>query len=507
MPLDPRTSAATPELRWGTASARWALTATVLGAALTFIDATVVNLALPRLAEDLGAGSESLTWAVNGYTLTLAALVLLGGALGDRLGRRRVYVAGVVGFATASAACGVAPDVGTLIAARAVQGVAAALLTPGSLALLQATFAREDRSRAIGAWSGLTGVAGAIGPFVGGWVIQAADWRWAFLVNVPVALVVVVVTRRHVPESRPPTTGGRLDWTGAGLLAVSLGALTLSLTAWSSAPWLSARVGGTFLVSLLVGVAFAWWEHRAAAPLLPLTLFASRVFSAANLVTFLVYAGLGVIMFSLGIVLQVGAGWSPMQAGLSLLPVTVLMLVFSGQAGALMDRVGPRLPMTVGPLVAAVGVGMLTRIDATPGYLMDVIVPVAVFGSGLTLLVTPLTATVLAAVPAEVVGLASGVNNAVARTAGLLAVAAVPLVGGLGGAGLTDPGRVVSGFSTLMWCCVGLLVGGAAVAWLGVPGRPRQVVSARPAPYHCSTAAPPMVGTTTGGSPRGASTG
>jgi MFS family permease len=349
----------------------------------------------------------------------------------------------VVGFATASVACGLAPDVGALIAARAVQGVAAALLTPGSLALLQATFAPEDRSHAIGAWSGLTGVAGAIGPFVGGWVIQVADWRWAFLVNLPVALVVVAITRRHVPESRPPATGARLDWTGAGLLALGLGALTLSLTAASSAPLLSARVGGALLVSVAVGAVFGGWEHRSAAPLLPLTLFASRVFLAANAATLLVYAAIGVIMFSLGIVLQVGAGWSPVQAGLSLLPVTVLMLLFSGQAGAFMDRVGARTPMTLGPLVAAVGVGLLSRVDSTPSYLVDVIVPVTVFGAGLTLLVTPLTATVLAAVPTDVVGLASGVNNAVARTAGLLAVAAVPLVGGLGGAGLTDPTQVV----------------------------------------------------------------
>lgn len=463
---------------------------------MTFIDATVVNLALPRLAQDLTAGSEALTWVVNAYTLTLAALVLLGGALGDRFGRRRVYVVGVVGFATASAACGLAPDVRTLITARAVQGVAAALLTPGSLALLQATFVPEDRSRAIGAWSGLTGVAGATGPFLGGWLIQVADWRWAFLVNLPLAAVVVAITQRHVPESRPPSTGKSLDWVGAGLLAVSLAALTFALTAASNQPWTSARVAGAVALSLLVGVAFGWWEHHSPSPLVPLTLFASRVFVVANLVTFVVYAALGVVFFSLGIVLQVGAGLPPVQAGLSLLPVTVLMLLFSSRAGAFMDRVGARVPMALGPVVAAVGVALLSRIDADPNYVLDVVLPVMVFGAGLTLLVTPLTATVLAAVPGDVVGLASGVNNAVARTAGLLAVAAVPLVGGLGGAGLTDPDQVVAGFGMLVWSCAGLLVAGGVLAWVAVPHEPRSHHAARPADYHCSTAAPPVAATT-----------
>ncbi len=479
------------QVHWGEPQGRWVLSATVLGAALTFIDATVVNLALPRLAADLGAASEALTWVVNAYTLTLAALVLLGGALGDRYGRRRVYLVGVAGFAVASAACGLAPDVGTLIAARAAQGVAAALLTPGSLALLRATFAPEDRSRVIGLWSGLTGVAGAVGPLFGGWLLEVADWRWAFLVNLPIAVVVVVVTRRHVPDDRPPATAGRLDWTGAGLLAVGLAALTFALTASSSAPFVSARVGGALLVSVLVGVAFGVWEHRSPTPLLPVELFGSRVFVVANLFTFLVYAALGVVFFFLGILLQVGAGSSPVAAGVSLLPVTVLMLLFSGRAGLLMDRVGARIPMTLGPLVAATGAALLTRIDADTSYLTDVLVPTTVFGAGLTLMVTPLTATALAAVPDEVVGLASGVNNAVARTASLLAVASVPVVGGLGGNGLTDPVQVVSGAGTLMWGCVLLLVGGAALAWFGVPAQPRVASTVGPASYHCSTAAPP----------------
>jgi EmrB/QacA subfamily drug resistance transporter len=400
----------------------------------------------------------------------------------------------VIGFAVASAACGIAPDVGTLVAARVVQGVGAALLTPGSLALLQATFAPEDRSRAIAVWSGLTGVAAAVGPFFGGWIIEVADWRWAFLVNLPVAAAVVVITRRHVPGSPRATTGDRLDWTGAGLMAVSLTALTFALTAWSSASLVSARVGGALILSLVVGVVWVLWEQHAVNPLLPAALFRSRVFVVANLVTFLVYAALGVVFFFLGIALQVGAGMSPIRAGLSLLPVTVLMLLFSGRAGVLMDRVGARVPMTLGPLVAAAGAALLTRIDGDTNYLTDVLVPTTVFGAGVTLLVTPLTATVLSAVPDEVVGLASGVNNALARTAALLAVATVPLVGGLGGDGLTDPVRVVSGVADVLWACTGLLVSGAVLAWIGVPPR-HHVLEPRPSPYHCSTAAPPVAAT------------
>ena len=483
-------------LQWGEPRARWVLAATVLGAALTFIDGTVVNIALPHIGADLGAGSEALTWVVNGYTLTLAALVLLGGALGDRFGRRRVYLFGIAGFALASAACGLAPDVRTLIIARALQGVAAALLTPGSLAILQASFATDDRPRAIGAWSGLTGVAAAIGPLFGGWIIEVADWRWAFLVNLPIAAVVVLIAVRHVPESRPPPTGDRLDWTGAALLALVLAALTFGLTASSNAPFLSVRVAGVLLLSVVGALVFGFWEHRSPAPLVPLTLFASRVFVVTNAVTFLLYAALGVVFFSLGIVLQVGAGLSPVAAGLALLPVTVLMLLFSSRAGGLMNRIGARVPMTVGPLVSAVGVLLLTRIDSSVNYVVDVLASTTVFGAGLTLMVTPLTATVLAAVPDEVVGLASGVNNAVARTSGLLAVASVPLVGGLGGAGLTDPQQVLAGFGTLMWSCAGLLVAGAALAWVGVPGKKRHDPTVGPSAFHCSTSAPPTGVTT-----------
>lgn len=469
------------------------LAATVLGAALTFIDATVVNLALPRIGEELDAGSQALTWVVNAYALSLAGLVLVGGALGDTFGQRRVFLLGVTLFAVASAACGLAPDIGTLIASRAVQGVGAALLTPGSLAILQHSFAPGDRARAIGAWSGLTGVAGAVGPFVGGWLIAVGDWRWAFLVNLPLAVVVVVVTRRHVPDLPASRTAGHLDWPGALWLAGSLGLVSYGLTAWSSYGLTDGRVLLGLGLGALAAVGFVLRERSAREPLVPGALLGSRVFVATNAVTLLAYAALGAVFFSVGIAVQVGAGYSPLLAGLALSPVTLCMLLLSARAGRLSDRLGPRLPMTLGPLLAAAGVAWLGGIDRDTAYALDVLAPATVFGLGLTLMVTPLTATVLASAPDELVGLASGVNNAAARTAGLVAVAAVPLVGGLGGSGLTDPDRVVAGFGSVMWVAAGLLVVAAGVSALTVPGRQprRDECAACPPEHHCSPGAPP----------------
>ena len=482
-------------LSWGQPRARWVLLATVLGSALTFIDATVVNIALPTVGEELDAGTSGLTWVVNAYTLVLAAFVLLGGSIGDQLGRRRIFVLGVSLFAAASAICGLAPNVETLVAARALQGVGGALLMPASLAILQAAFAHEDRGRAIGAWSGLTGVAAAIGPFAGGWLVEVASWRWVFLINLPVALVVVVVARRHVPETRNPDASKHLDLVGSLLLVAGLGGLTLGLTAWSAGPLLSFPVGGALVAGVLLLVGFGVWERGAPEPLLPPTVFTSTLFVTANVITFILYAALGALFFVLVVALQVGAGFSPLAAGLSLLPVTILMLLFSSRAGVLMNKVGPRIPMTVGPLVAAAGVALLSRLDADSSYLVDVLVPTTIFGAGVTLLVTPLTATALGALPDQQAGIASGVNNAVARTAGLLAVAAIPLVGGLGGAGLTDPSRVRDGFALIAWICAGLLAAGGALSALtvrpasrtGAPGRAPQV-----ARTHCAVSSPPV---------------
>jgi EmrB/QacA subfamily drug resistance transporter len=326
-------------VRYGQAAGRWVLLATALGSGLAFIDATVVNIALPRIGTSLHAGAAGLQWTVNGYTLSLTALILLGGSLGDRFGRRRVFVIGVGWFAAASLLCGLAPNIQALIAARVLQGVGGALLAPGALAILEASFQPQDRARAIGAWSGMGGIAGALGPFLGGWLVQAASWRLVFLINVHLAAVVAVVALRHVPETRNPAAARRLDLAGVLTGAGGLAGLTYGFTAW---PALGAT-SPTVLVALGLGVAgmlgFVFTERHSSHPMLPLEVFASRAFTAANLVTFAVYAALGGVLFLVVLNLQVVAGFAPLAAGTALLPVTVLMLLLSARAGALAQRI------------------------------------------------------------------------------------------------------------------------------------------------------------------------
>ncbi|WP_129336650.1 MFS transporter [Cellulomonas endophytica] len=447
---------------------RWVLAATVLGSALAFVDATVVVVALPRLAEDLGARTADLQWTINGYGLTLAAFLLLAGSLGDRLGRRRVFLVGVVWFAVASLACALAPTSGALVAARVLQGVGGALLTPGSLALLQSTFAGEDRARAIGAWSGLGAIAGAIAPFLGGWIVDSVSWRWIFAVNLPLAALVVLATLRHVPESRDPR-GGRLDVAGTVVGALGLAGLTWGFTRWGdtgrvTTDALAGLVAGVALLGLLVVV-----ERRAADPLVPPALFAWRPFAATNAATLVVYAAITGLGFFLTTTLQVVVGWSALAAGLASLPMTLLLLVLSPTAGSLGTRLGPRLPMTVGPLLCAVGLVLLAPVGVGTTYLAGVLPGVLLVGLGMTTLVAPLTTTALAAAPDALAGTASGVNNAVARVAGLLAVAVLPLVSGVG-SGLTDPAVLAPAHRTAMLVCAGLMLAGAVVAALGVPG-------------------------------------
>ena len=447
----------------GTAAGRWVLTTTVLGTGMAFLDATVVNVALERIGTDFGADFTGLQWTVNAYTLTLAAFILLGGSLGDHFGRRRVFVVGVAWFALASLLCGLAPNIGTLIAARALQGVGGALLTPGSLALISASFHGPDRAAAIGAWSGLSGIAGAIGPFLGGWLVEW-NWRTIFLINLPLAALIVIIALRHVPESRDTESAPGLDVAGTVVGAVGLGALTYGLTGLGERgadPLLLAAVG----LGVLALVAFVLVERRSPHPSVPPTLFANPTFSAANAVTLLVYGALGVVWMLLVLQLQVVAGFTPLAAGTALLPVTVIMLVFSARAGALAGRIGPRLPMTLGPLLSAAGLLLLLRVDQTTSWLVDVLPGVTLFGAGLTLTVAPLTSTVLDAAPDRFAGAASGVNNAVARAAGLLAVAVVPGLAGISGAVYTVPVAFNAGFRTAMMISAGLLVAAAAVAF------------------------------------------
>jgi len=468
-------------MRMGTPAARWVLLATVLGSSLVMLDATVVNVALPRLGREFDADFAGLQWVVNGYTLTLAALILLGGSLGDLYGRRRVFVVGVVWFALASALCGLAPSVGLLTAGRALQGVGGALLTPGSLAIIAAAFDPADRSRAVGAWSALGGVAGAVGPFAGGFLVEW-NWRAVFLVNVPLAAVVVLVAVRHVPESRDPTAFRRPDVFGSVLAAAGLGLLTYGLID-------ASVVFGTAGLVVLAG--FVAWQRHTAHPLVPLDLFGNRRFTAINLVTFAVYAALGVFFFLLVLHLQVVAGFAPVPAGAAVLPVTVLMLLLSSRVGALADRVGPRVLLTVGLLVAAAATVLASRIGADATYLGSVLPAVVLFGLGLSLVVAPLTATVLGSVSGGHAGVASGVNNAVARAAGLMSVAVVPVAAGISGADYTDPTEFTEGFRTAMLICAALLTLGAVLAHTLLRGTP--VAEADLAKCtHCDVAAPQL---------------
>jgi EmrB/QacA subfamily drug resistance transporter len=458
------------------------LLATVLGSGIAFLDATVVNVALPTIGAELDAGISGLQWVVNAYTLTLSGFLLLGGSLGDHYGRRRVFVIGVIWFAVASLLCGIAPSAEALIAARALQGIGGALLTPGSLAIIEASFRAEDRGPAIGAWSGLGGVTAAIGPFVGGWLVQAASWRWIFLINLPLAVVVVWVAQRHVPETRDPSVGRGLDYTGAALAAVGLAGVVYALTDGPGLGWTSARILLAAAVGVAALVVFVVWERRSRHPMLPLDIFASRQFTAANLVTFVVYGALGGALFLMPIQLQRVVGFSPLAAGVALIPITLVMLLLSARAGRLSARIGPRVPMTLGPLLVAAGFVLYTRIGPGSAYLADILPGMLVFAFGLTLTVAPLTATVLAAAPAEHAGMASAVNNTVARAAGLLAVAILPVAAGISGAGALDPTRFDDGFRIAVLLAAALCAAGALISWFGIRNPTPEPTPAAPVP-------------------------
>jgi EmrB/QacA subfamily drug resistance transporter len=445
------------------------LAATVLGSGMAALDATVVNVALPRIGADLHTGLTSLQWLLNAYTLTLSGLLLLGGSLGDRLGRRRIFSLGVLWFAIASAGCALAPTAQVLIGMRAAQGVAAALLTPGSLAILEAVFRREDRAAAVGAWSGLGGVATAIGPVLGGLLVGTASWGWrlVFLLNLPLAAAVLAVTRNWVPETRDEQADGSLDLTGAALAALGLGGVVYALTEGPVRGW-PVPLLVTAAAGVLLLVAFGINERRRRYPMMPLSLFSSRQFSAANLVTFLVYAALSGSFFLLPVQLQLVTGFSPVAAGSSLLPVTVVMLLLSARMGRLAQRIGPRRPMTFGPVLAGIGLAMLVRLGPDSNYLTGVLPAVLVFALGLTGTVAPLTATVLAAAPERQVGIASAVNNAVARTAGLLAVAVLPALAGITPAALAHPAALSTGFHHAVLITAGLCIAGGLLAGLTI---------------------------------------
>jgi EmrB/QacA subfamily drug resistance transporter len=473
---------------------RWVLTIAVLGSGIAFLDGTVVNVALPDIGRDLGATTSQLQWMLNGYLLTLASLILLGGSLGDRIGRRRIFVIGTAWFTVASLLCAVAPSAEALILARLLQGIGGALLTPGSLAMIEASFRRADRARAIGAWSGLTGVGAALGPLLGGYLVDAVSWRAVFLINLPLGLFVCLAAPRYVPETRDPMASGRLDVRGAALAALGLAGTTYALI---QAPDEGASAGVVLAGALgVLGlVLFLLAERRDANPMMPLTMFASRQFTAANLVTVTVYGALGGVFFLLVAFLQISMGWSPLAAGAASLPVTALMLALSARSGALAQRIGARIPLTVGPLVIAAGMLLMTRIDPGDTYVSTVLPAVVVFGIGLTLVVAPVTATVLAAAPPRHAGIASGINNAVSRVAGLLAVAVLPLIAGLTGDAFYDPVAMTDGFHTAMVASAALATLGGAIAWLTIDPRVLEPDAAEPQPAHdfeCSVSGAPL---------------
>lgn len=472
------------------APGRWVLLATVTGSGMAFLDGTVVNVALPRIGEDFDADVAGLQWTLNGYMLTLSALILLSGALGDRFGRRRVFQIGVVWFALASVACAVATSVPLLVLSRVLQGVGGALLTPGSLAIIEASFVEKDRSRAIGAWSGLTGVATAIGPFLGGWLIDAASWRWIFLLNLPLAVLTYVVAARHVPESYDPTQKGELDFAGAALATVGLAGVVYALIDAGESGWGSPSVLLTGALGIAAMAGFFWTERRSAHPMLPPDAFASRQFTAANIVTAGVYAGLGATFFLFVVFLQQVMGYDALEAGAASLPITLLMLGLSARAGQLAAQIGPRLQMSAGPLVMALATLMMTRLESGDSYFGSVFPTVVVFGLGLAATVAPLTATVLAAADDRHAGMASGINNAIARTAQLTAVAVIPLAAGVTGSAYRDPGEFTSGFHTAMLITTVLIAAGGVFAWFTIRN-PEREPAREPEPcYECAFSAP-----------------
>jgi EmrB/QacA subfamily drug resistance transporter len=462
-------------MRLASAPGRWTVTAAILSSGTVFVESTVVTVALPSVGRDLGLGLEGLQWVMNSYLLTLSALMLLGGSLGDLFGHRRVLMAGLTGFTAASIGAALAPSAAILLVVRLLQGAAGAVLVPNTLALINATIDENDRGPAIGRWSAWSAVSTALGPLVGGWLVDAFSWRWVFAVPVPFGLLALWIAARRVPtapaSARAAAVRGaprHVDLAGATLVTLGLASLTWALITepqrgWGDSLILAASVGG---LALLGG--FVLQERRSPDPMLPLALFRSRQFTGANLVTLLVYAALGGLFFLLMLQLQNVLGYRALRAGASLLPVNALMLAISPTAGRLGQRLGPRGPIGVGALVAGLGMLLLSRVQTGASYVGTVLPALIVFGLGLSVLVAPLTAAVLGAAEEGKGGIASGVNNAAARLAGLLATAALPLAAGMGG--LRDPAGAAygAGYARAMEIAGGLCFAGAVVAFLTI---------------------------------------
>lgn len=443
---------------------RWLIVATVLGSSMAFLDCTAVPVALPSIVRDLGGGISAQQWVLNGYLLTLSALLLLGGALGDRYGRRRVFVVGLVAFSAASVACGVAPSGEVLVVARLAQGIGGALLVPGSLALINSSMRSEDRGRAVGMWAGMSGVSTAVGPLLGGWLVDAVSWRSVFLINLPLAAVAVLVALRNVPERHAERRRGPLDIAGAASVVMGLAGVTYVLIEAPIQGWTTWTV-----LALVAGIGclmtFLMLELRVRTPLLPLRLFRSAQFTGANVCTFALEGAVAGAFFLVAVQLQQSLGYSALTAGLALVPITTTMVLLSPRAGALAQRIGPRLPMTVGPLLCAAGLVLLARVEPGVTYWAVVFPAVLVFGLGLTTTVAPLTSAVLAAVDERHLGAASGVNNAVAWLAGLIAIAVLPSAAGIDA---SDGGGLGPGFATAMLIAAAVCALGGLAAFVSI---------------------------------------
>jgi EmrB/QacA subfamily drug resistance transporter len=471
---------APPQLRYGTAGARWVLAVTVLGSGVAFLDGTVVNVALPAIGREFHAGLSDLQWTVDAYLLTLGSLIVIGGSLGDLYGRRRVLVIGLVGFSLASLGCGLAPTATALILARAVQGVAGALLVPSTLAVLSSTIAHEDRGRAVGAWSGLGGVWTAVGPFLGGWLVDAATWRLVFLINLPVAAFTTWAALTHVPETRDDDAPRHVDLPGALTIAAGLSGVVYALIqgpAFGFDPLIIA-IGVAGVVALAL---FPVVELRSPNPMVPLEMFASRQFTGANLTTFAVYGALGTATFLFVVHLQRDLGYTALQSGVAFLPAMAIMTALSAQAGRLAQRIGPRWPMTIGPIVAGAGLWMMGQVRPGTSYVTGILPAVLVFGAGMTLTVAPLTAAVLSAVEDRHLGVGSAVNNAVARIASLLAVAILPAAAGLATA--TTPAAFQAGYARALTLSAAVCAAGGLIALVTI----RDGARVRPAAHAHAT--------------------
>ena len=451
----------------------------VLGSCMLAIDGTVSRLALPAMADDLGLGFVSLQWVLGAYALAVASVILLGGALSDQLGQRRVLLGGVTLFSLASLGCAAAPSVGWLLAARALEGVGAALIAPVSLAILESAIRSSDRSRAIGVWAALSGVVGATAPFLGGWLLETTTWRWVYVLGPVAGATVAALARRGLPVRTAARADRRIDLGGAVLCLAALGALYLGLTSAAHHSVLTWNVGGSLAAAATALLGFLLWEGRTAHPMLPLSTFASDSFRASNAVTFFAYVAINGFLFLVVVELQVAVSLGPLAAGAALIPITVMSVLLSTRVARMTERTGVRPPIAAGLAVCTAGCLLAARFDEHTSYVLGVLPATTVFGLGLALLVGPLTSVALGSLGVQHAGLASGINNAVARVAGLLAFSALPLLAGIDGDAYGDPSAFLDGFRAAMWIGAACLALGSLTTLLTVEGSRRVLAGGR----------------------------